>query len=147
MSMHRHYIRNELSYIRLTLADQKNSHSILKLVSQGIHSSINPFGTNLPVCTKHSTLGCITDGTCSNPSSLFHFSFTLLPFPPKVCIRIYPMPSDSRTLPISPTWSLSFHILPKLVFAFCLEIAEAWKLTVSVLSPSPATQTSSFTPL
>ena len=145
MSIHRHYIRNQLSYIRLTLADHKNSHSILKLVSQGIHVSINQF-RNLPICTKHSTLGCITELTCSNLShfNLYHLSFTLLSLSPKVCTRICPTPSESLSL--STPRSLSFDIPPKLLFALCLEIAEACKLISSVQSSSLVMQTSCFTP-
>lgn len=101
----------------------------------GSATRINQY-RNLRICTKHSTLGCITELTCSNPSNfnLFHLSFTFISLSPEVCIRIYPMPSDSKSVSISSPWPLSFDIPPKFLFALCLEIAEACKLILSVQS-------------
>lgn len=109
-------MRNQLSYIKLILADQKNSHSILKLVSQEIYVSINQF-RDLPIHTKHPTLGCITELTCSNVfnSNLLHRSFTPKSFPPKVCRRTNAMPSECLST-YSP-WSPCIWLPPKCLSA------------------------------
>lgn len=103
--------------------------------------SINQF-RNLPICTNHhSNSGCIAELTRSNLCNFnsFYPSLTLVSSSPKVCIRIYPMSSDSLSI-VFP-WTPSFGISPKFLLALCLKMAEACKLILFVQSSSFVMQT------